>query len=71
MNLFIDLKNFVFVGKFTIWIWLVIFDRQLDEPIVQNAEMEGFMLHLQNNVKDDIIKEETGLHLYSIGDVEM
>lgn len=46
-------------------------NRQLDEPIVQNAEMEGFLLHLQNNVKEDIIKEETGLHLYSIGDVEM
>jgi DNA polymerase alpha subunit B len=50
---------------------MVIFDRQLDEPIVQNAEMEGFLLHLQNNVKEYIIKEETGLHLYSIGDVEM
>ncbi|CAJ2668014.1 unnamed protein product [Trifolium pratense] len=46
-------------------------NRQLDEPTVQNAEMEGFLLHLQNNVKEDIIKEETGLHLYSIGDVEM
>ncbi|XP_050879262.1 uncharacterized protein LOC127083078 [Lathyrus oleraceus] len=46
-------------------------NRQLDEPIVQNAEMEGFLLHLQNSVKEDIIKKETGLHLYSIGDVEM
>lgn len=50
---------------------MVVFDRQLDEPIVQNAEMEGFLLHLQNSVKEDIIKQETGLHLYSIGDVEM
>ncbi|XP_073224975.1 uncharacterized protein [Cicer arietinum] len=46
-------------------------NRQLNEPTVENAEMEGFLIHLQNITKEDIIKEETGLHLYSIKDVEM
>ncbi|KAK7280899.1 hypothetical protein RIF29_08461 [Crotalaria pallida] len=46
-------------------------NRQLNEPIVQNAEMDGFLLHLQNVKKEAIIKEETGLHSYSIRDVEM
>lgn len=50
---------------------MVVFDRQLNEPTVQNAEMDGFLLHLQNNKKEDIIKGETGLHSYSIRDVEM
>lgn len=50
---------------------MVIFYRQLNEPTVENAEMEGFLIHLQNITKEDIIKEETGLHLYSIKDVEM
>jgi len=49
------------------------FDRQLNEPVVQNAEIDGFLLHLQNEKKEDVIKEkeEAGLHIYSIGDVEM
>jgi len=52
---------------------LVVFDRQLNEPIVESAEIDGFLLHLQNQKKEDIIKEkeEAGLHMYSIGDVEM
>ncbi|KAK7387567.1 hypothetical protein VNO78_28462 [Psophocarpus tetragonolobus] len=48
-------------------------NRQLNEPIVQTAEIDGFLLHLQNQKKEDVIKEkeEAGLHIYSIGDVEM
>ncbi|TKY47740.1 DNA polymerase alpha subunit B [Spatholobus suberectus] len=48
-------------------------NRQLNEPTVQNAEIDGFLLHLQNQKKEDVIKEqeEAGLHTYSIGDVEM
>ncbi|KAG4989983.1 DNA polymerase alpha subunit B [Glycine max] len=48
-------------------------NRQLNEPVVQNAEIDGFLLHLQNEKKEDVIKEkeEAGLHIYSIGDVEM
>lgn len=45
--------------------------RQLHESTVQNAEMEGFLLHLQNERKEAVIKEETGLHVYSSKDVEM
>ncbi|ESW35722.1 hypothetical protein PHAVU_001G259300 [Phaseolus vulgaris] len=48
-------------------------NRQLNEPIVESAEIDGFLLHLQNQKKEDIIKEkeESGLHMYTIGDVEM
>ena len=49
------------------WFW----DRQLNEPTVQNAEMDGFLLHLQNEQKESIIKEEPGLHIYSSKDVDM
>ncbi|KAK7259929.1 hypothetical protein RIF29_25555 [Crotalaria pallida] len=45
--------------------------KRLNEPVVQNAEMDGFLLHLQNVKEEAIIKEETGLHSYSIRDVEM
>ena len=38
---------------------------------MQNAEMDGFLLHLQNEQKDAIIKEEPGLHIYSSKDVDM
>ncbi|XP_020220772.1 DNA polymerase alpha subunit B [Cajanus cajan] len=45
----------------------------LDGSIVQNAEIDGFLLHLQNQKKEDVVKEkeEAGLHMYSIADVEM
>ncbi|XP_048318477.1 uncharacterized protein LOC107428341 [Ziziphus jujuba] len=46
-------------------------NRRLDEPTVKNAEMDGFLLHLQNEKKEAIIEEETGLHIYSINDVDM
>ncbi|KAK7306232.1 hypothetical protein VNO77_44158 [Canavalia gladiata] len=48
-------------------------NRQLNEPMVHNAEIDGFLLHLQNQKKEYVIKEkeEAGLHIYSIGDVEM
>lgn len=45
--------------------------RQLNESTVQNAEMDGFLLHLQNEQKEALIKEEPGLHAYSIRDVDM
>lgn len=46
-------------------------NRQLNESTVQNAEMDGFLLHLQNEVKEAVIKEEPNLHVYSSKDVEM
>ncbi|KMT07540.1 hypothetical protein BVRB_6g151510 [Beta vulgaris subsp. vulgaris] len=46
-------------------------NRQLNESTVQNAEMDGFLLHLQNEQKEALIKEEPGLHAYSIRDVDM
>ncbi|PON82786.1 DNA polymerase alpha, subunit B [Trema orientale] len=46
-------------------------NRQLNEPTVRNAEMDGFLLHLQNEQKESIIKEEPGLHIYSSKDVDM
>ncbi|EEF47552.1 DNA polymerase alpha subunit B [Ricinus communis] len=46
-------------------------NRQLDESTVQNGEMDGFLLHLQNEQKEAIIKEEPDLHIYSSKDVDM
>ncbi|KAL8150091.1 hypothetical protein V2J09_019899 [Rumex salicifolius] len=45
--------------------------RQLNGPTVQDAEMDGFLLHLQSEQRDAIIKEEPYLHLYSSHDVDM
>lgn len=50
---------------------ILIHDRQLDESTVRSAEMNGFILHLQNEVKEAVIKEEPDLHVYSIKDVDM
>ncbi|XAR64436.1 DNA-directed DNA polymerase [Bertholletia excelsa] len=44
-------------------------NRQL-ELTVQNAHMEAFLLQLQNEQKEAIIKKEAGLHIYS-NDVAM
>lgn len=49
------------------WFW----SRQLDESIVQNGEMDGLLLHLQNEQKEAVVKEEPNLHLYSSKDVDM
>ncbi|KAJ0037797.1 hypothetical protein Pint_23659 [Pistacia integerrima] len=46
-------------------------NRQLDESTVKNAEMDGFMLYLQNEQKEAVINEEPGLHIYSSKDVDM
>ncbi|KAK6922360.1 DNA polymerase alpha/delta/epsilon, subunit B [Dillenia turbinata] len=52
--------------------WEVYFlNRQWDEQKVQNAQMEGFLLHLQNEQKEAAIKEEMHLHMYSSNDVDM
>lgn len=50
---------------------MIYLGRQLDESTVKDAEMDGFMLHLQNEQKEAIIKEEPGLYIYSNKDVEM
>ncbi|GAB2214350.1 hypothetical protein Droror1_Dr00018693 [Drosera rotundifolia] len=46
-------------------------NRQLKDPTVRHAEMDGFLLYLQNEQKEAFIKEETNLHVYSINDVDM
>ncbi|XP_022944938.1 DNA polymerase alpha subunit B [Cucurbita moschata] len=46
-------------------------NRQLDGSIVQIAQMDGFLQHLQNEQKEAIIKEEPDLHVYSSKDVDM
>lgn len=46
-------------------------NRQLNQSTVHNAEMDGFLLHLQNEQKEAFIREEPGLHVYSIRDVDM
>ncbi|KAL5827008.1 hypothetical protein ACOSQ3_018853 [Xanthoceras sorbifolium] len=46
-------------------------NRQLDESTVEDSEMDGFLLHLQNEQKEAVITEEPGLHIYSSKDVDM
>ncbi|KAL5552508.1 hypothetical protein UlMin_039909 [Ulmus minor] len=46
-------------------------NRLLDESTVKDSEMDGFLLYLQNELKEEIIKEEPGLHIYSSNDVDM
>ncbi|KAL6186378.1 hypothetical protein ACLB2K_042498 [Fragaria x ananassa] len=47
-------------------------NRQLNEPVVRDVEMDGFLQHLQNEQKEAITsKEEPGLHIYSSNDVDM
>ncbi|XP_058005627.1 uncharacterized protein LOC110640495 isoform X1 [Hevea brasiliensis] len=46
-------------------------NRQLDESTVQNAEMDGFLLHLQTEQKEAVLKEEPNLYVYSSKDVDM
>ncbi|KAL9226298.1 hypothetical protein vseg_002128 [Gypsophila vaccaria] len=45
-------------------------NRQLSETSVKDSEMDGFLLHLQNEQKEALIKEEPGL-VYSNRDVDM
>lgn len=52
--------------------WVVYYlNRQLGKSTVQHAEMEGFLLHLQNEQKAAVIKEEPHLHVYSSNDIDI
>ncbi|GMI90207.1 DNA polymerase alpha 2, EMBRYO DEFECTIVE 2814 [Hibiscus trionum] len=46
-------------------------NRQLDEPVVRDAEMDGFLGHLQNEQVGAGVKKDAGLHIYSFKDVHM
>nr|CAD1820003.1 unnamed protein product [Ananas comosus var. bracteatus] len=46
-------------------------NRQLNGLKLENSHMDGFLSHLQNEVKEKLIKEEPHLHIYSSNDVEM
>ncbi|KAL6905855.1 hypothetical protein ACP4OV_003456 [Aristida adscensionis] len=46
-------------------------NRQLDGMKIESSYLDGFLSHLQNEVKDRLIEEETSLHVYSSNDVEM
>ncbi|GMI83477.1 DNA polymerase alpha 2, EMBRYO DEFECTIVE 2814 [Hibiscus trionum] len=46
-------------------------NRQLDEPVVRDAEMDGFLGHLQNEQAEAGVKKDAGLHMYSFKDVDM
>lgn len=46
-------------------------NRQLDGLKVESSYLDGFLTHLQNEVKDKLIKEETDLHVYSSNDIDM
>uniref|UniRef100_A0A7N0ZY30 DNA polymerase alpha subunit B n=1 Tax=Kalanchoe fedtschenkoi TaxID=63787 RepID=A0A7N0ZY30_KALFE len=43
-------------------------NRQLDEPVVYNAQMDGFLIYLQDELRDAAVKEEQQLHVYSMLD---
>ncbi|KAG8493090.1 hypothetical protein CXB51_010645 [Gossypium anomalum] len=46
-------------------------NRQLDESVVKDAEMDGFLGHLQNEQLGASAKKDPGLHMYSFKDVVM
>lgn len=46
-------------------------NRQLDGLKLESSYLDGFLSHLQNEVKDRLIKEEANLHIYSSSDVDM
>ncbi|KAK9108413.1 hypothetical protein Syun_024424 [Stephania yunnanensis] len=46
-------------------------NRGIDGMVVHNAHMDGFLLYLQNEQKNAMIKEEAYPHLYSSNDVDM
>ncbi|KAF9609088.1 hypothetical protein IFM89_012653 [Coptis chinensis] len=46
-------------------------NRQLNGSVVQNGHMDGFLLHLQNEQKESLIKEKAHPHIYSSNDVDM
>ncbi|XWS34618.1 hypothetical protein CRYUN_Cryun21dG0053400 [Craigia yunnanensis] len=46
-------------------------NRQLDESVVKDAEMDGFLGHLQNEQVEAVVKKEADLHMYSFKDVDM
>ncbi|KAL4193658.1 hypothetical protein AMTRI_Chr06g177850 [Amborella trichopoda] len=52
--------------------WVVYYlNMQLDGSKVQNAHVDGFLHHLQNKQKHNILKEESNVHMYSSNDVNM
>ncbi|KAK6242230.1 DNA polymerase alpha/delta/epsilon [Theobroma cacao] len=46
-------------------------NRQLDESVVKDAEMDGFSGHLQNEQVEAVVKKEPDLYMYSFKDVDM
>ncbi|KAI4373800.1 hypothetical protein MLD38_011880 [Melastoma candidum] len=46
-------------------------NRQLNESVIRKAEMNGFLLHLQNEVRvrEAVIKKEPNLHIYFEKDI--
>ncbi|KAB2031853.1 hypothetical protein ES319_D05G332800v1 [Gossypium barbadense] len=46
-------------------------NRQLDESVVKDAEMDGFLGHLQSEQLGASAKKDPGLHMYSFKDVDM
>lgn len=45
--------------------------RQLSGLKVEYAHMNGFQSHIQNEQKENMIREESRLHIYSSNDVDM
>lgn len=60
------------IGFLYMYACFAIYCRQLNEPVVRDVEMDGFLQHLQNEQKEAInSREEPGLHIYSSNDVDM
>jgi hypothetical protein len=43
----------------------------LDGLKLERSYVDGFLSHLQNEVKERLIEEEANLHVYSSNDVDM
>lgn len=70
MSFFLPGNGCVLKPSFRVWLDTKI-NRQLFDQTVKKDEMDGFLLHLQNQQKQSIMAEDSGLHIYSNRDVDL
>ncbi|OMO60411.1 DNA polymerase alpha/epsilon, subunit B [Corchorus capsularis] len=64
--------NYSLQPSYLVSSWEVYYlNRQLDEPVVKDEDMDGFLGQLQNEQVEAVVKKEPSLHMYSYKDVDM
>lgn len=65
------LVNFKATDLKSIFLMSIFLFRQLSGLVIESSHMDGFLSHIQNEVKEKTIKEEPHLHIYSNNDIDM